>query len=222
MRRRFSFLILASAVSLVSCEPELRKFKEEAEPKEEAVGVKWNSTNPEDWKEIQFGGEGSTQWNDGVLHLDAGVELTGTRYGGDEIPAMPYELELEARKVAGSDFFCGLTFPVSSKDQCLTFVIGGWGGGTTGISSVDGMDASENETTTYANYEEGRWYRIRVRVEEEQLSAFIDDQQVVDLATKGRKLALRPGVIEYCAPLGVAAWQTESELRNLRWRSLAD
>jgi len=45
---------------------------------------------------------------------------------------------------------------------------------------------------------------------------------VVDLATEGRKLGLRPGVIEYCAPLGLAAWQTAAEVRKLRWRSLAD
>ena len=181
----------------------------------------WIETKASDWNEIQFGGEGSAQWTDGVLHLEGGVELTGTQFSG-ELPRMPYELELDARKVAGSDFFCGLTFPVSSKDECLTFVIGGWGGGTVGISSIDGMDASENETTTYGNFEEGRWYAIRVVVEEGKLSAFINGKQVVDVATKGRKLALRPGVIEYCAPMGIAAWQTESEVKNYRWRSLAD
>ncbi len=181
----------------------------------------WTETKESDWTEIQFGGEGSAQWSDGVLHLEGGVELTGTQFSG-QLPRMPYELELDARKVAGSDFFCGLTFPVSSKDECLTFVIGGWGGGTVGISSIDGMDASENETTTYGNFEEGRWYAIRVVVEEEKLSAFIDGKQVVDVATKGRKLGLRPGVIEYCAPMGIAAWQTESEVKNFRWRSLAD
>jgi hypothetical protein len=181
----------------------------------------WTETKESDWNEIQFGGEGSAQWTDGVLHLEGGVEMTGTQFSG-ELPRMPYELELDARKVAGSDFFCGLTFPVSSKDECLTFVIGGWGGGTVGISSIDGMDASENETTTYGNFEEGRWYGIRVVVEEEKLSAFIDGKQVVDVATKGRKLGLRPGVIEDCAPMGIAAWQTESEVKNFRWRSLAD
>ena len=183
--------------------------------------LQWIVPKEADWNEIQFGGEGSAQWSNGLLHLEAGVELTGTQFSGD-LPEMPYELELDARKVAGSDFFCGLTFPVSSKDECLTFIIGGWGGGTVGISSIDGMDASENETTTYGNFEDGRWYAVRVVVEKGKLSAFIDGKQVVNVATEGRKLGLRPGVIEYCAPMGIAAWQTESEVKNFRWRSLAD
>ncbi len=183
--------------------------------------MNWTVADPAHWNEIQFGGEGSARWQDGVLKLDAGVELTGAQYGG-ELPKIPYEIELEARKIAGSDFFCALTFPVSSKDECLTFIAGGWGGGTVGISSIDGMDASENETTTYRNFEDGIWYRIRVRVEEGNLSAFLDDEKVVEVVTEGRKLGLRAGVIEYCAPLGVAAWQTAAEMRGLRWRSLAD
>lgn len=183
--------------------------------------LRWIVPKEADWNEIQFGGEGSAQWSNGLLHLEAGVELTGTQFSGN-LPEMPYELELDARKVAGSDFFCGLTFPVSSKDECLTFIIGGWGGGTVGISSIDGMDASENETTTYGNFEDGRWYAVRVVVEKGKLSAFIDGKQVVNVATEGRKLGLRPGVIEYCAPMGIAAWQTESEVKNFRWRSLAD
>jgi len=195
------------ALSLVSCDC--------------GKNAPWTTTEPEDWEEIQFGGEGFVQWSDGVLSMDAGVELTGAKFTG-ELPVMPYELELEARKISGSDFFCGLTFPVSSGEECLTFIVGGWGGGTVGISSIDGMDASQNETTTYQSFEEGQWYRIRVVVEEGQLSAFIDDEQVVDVATDGRELGLRPGVIEYCAPLGVAAWQTAAEVREMRWRSLAD
>lgn len=210
------YLALLSLV-LVSCE----SGKSDPEEEGDVKGVTWMTTDPADWNEIQFGGEGSAQWSDGILQLDAGVELTGTQFGG-ELPKMPYELELEARKVTGSDFFCGLTFPVSSAEECLTLIVGGWGGGTVGISNIDGMDASENETTTYGNFEDGKWYGIRVVVEEGQLSAYIDGKQVVDLATSGRKLGLRAGVIEYCAPLGLAAWQTAAEVRQFRWRSLAD
>ncbi len=217
-------MVLALAgISLVGCDCQktTASLAGGDTPDADARELRWIVPQEADWNEIQFGGEGSAQWSNGLLHLEAGVELTGTQFSGD-LPEMPYELELDARKLAGSDFFCGFTFPVSSKDECLTFIIGGWGGGTVGISSIDGMDASENETTTYGNFEDGRWYAVRVVVEKGKLSAFIDGKQVVNVATEGRKLGLRPGVIEYCAPMGIAAWQTESEVKNLRWRSLAD
>ena len=209
----FAFLTLGW---LASCESKT----EVAGNGEEAV--EWVGTASDDWQEIGFGGEGAARWESGVLSLDAGVELTGVRFVGEALPERPYELELEARKVMGTDFFCGLTFPVSSKEECVTFIVGGWGGGTVGISSIDGQDASENETTTYGNFEVGKWYGIRVRVEDERLVVFLEGEKVADVATSGHQLALRPGVIEACAPLGLAAFQTAAEVRGLRWRSLAD
>ena len=102
--------------------------RQESMSSEKTGDIPWIEAKEGDWNEIQFGGEGSAQWSDGVLHLEAGVELTGSKFSG-ELPEMPYELELEALKEVGSDFFCGLTFPVSSKEECLTFIVGGWGGG---------------------------------------------------------------------------------------------
>jgi len=181
----------------------------------------WVDLDPEKWKPLSFGGEGAVAWDDGVLHLDAGAEMTGAVFEGD-LPEIPYEIELQARKVTGSDFFCGLTFPVRSEEECVSLIVGGWGGGTVGISSIDDQDASSNETTTYHNFEKGRWYAIRLRVEEGGIEVFIDGEQVVDLEIAGKQLGLRQGVIELCAPLGFAAWQTESEVRVFRWRSLRD
>lgn len=207
MRIRRRLGIILSVLALSSCECQKKES--------------WESFAESDWKPLSFGGEGAVSWSEGVLHLDAGAELTGMLYEG-EIPKMPYEVELEARKVSGSDFFCGLTFPVRSLEECVTFIVGGWGGGVVGISSVNEQDASSNETTTYHNFEDGRWYSIKIRVEPSQILAFLDGQQVVDLKIEGKTLGLRRGVIELCAPFGYAAWQTESEVRKMRWRSLAD
>lgn len=181
----------------------------------------WVVPAEEEWKALQFGGDGAVQWSDGELSLDLGAELTGALYEGD-LPEIPYELELEAEKRNGSDFFCGLTFPVRSKDECLTLIVGGWGGGTVGLSSVDGEDASRNETTSYHLFEKNRWYAVRLRVTEAEVEVWIDGEQVIDLAIEGKSLGLRPGMIELCAPFGVGAWQTEAGLRGIRWRSLAD
>ena len=43
-----------------------------------------------------------------------------------------------------------------------SFVVGGWGGGVVGLSSVDGSDASENETSRSKEFKRGQWYRVQV------------------------------------------------------------
>jgi hypothetical protein len=212
--RWISFL---ASVLVVSC----------GEPTEEVKGApadekKWIELPAEDWKTIVFGGEGITEWNDGVLSIGAGAELSGVQFVGENLPTMPYELELNAKKVSGSDFFCGLTFPVSSREECVSLILGGWGGGTVGISSIDGQSADENETTQYMSFEDGQSHDLRVVVEEKRLRVFLDGESIIDVATEGRKLGLRSGMIDYCAPLGIATFQTSAEIRDLRWRSLAD
>ncbi len=89
-----------------------------------------------------------------------------------------------------------------------------------GFSSIDGMDASENETASYQAFKDKQWYKIRLEIRKDSLKAWIDGKELVDVNTKGRKLGLRFGDIEKCAPLGLATWQTTAELRGLRWRKL--
>jgi hypothetical protein len=125
-----------------------------------------------------------------------------------------------AKRVDGTDFFCAVTFPARGVDECVTFLVGGWGGGTVGISSIDGKDASENETTTYGKFETDVWYAIRLVRKGERIEAWIDGEKVVDVDTTGKVLALRPGPIEECAPFGLATWQTTGLIQNVRWRRL--
>lgn len=168
------------------------------------------------WEITRFGGHGEIEVNGGALVLNQGI-LTGITYT-NPVPTVDYEVELEARRVLGIDFFCGLTFPV--KDSHATLVVGGWGGAVVGISSLDGMNASENETTVYRNFERGRWYRIRLAVAATNLSVWIDDERLINVDTTGKDISLRAGEIELSKPLGIATWSTTAELRNLRWRKL--
>lgn len=170
------------------------------------------------WVVTPFAGHGEIETRDGVLVLNQGI-LTGIHRTNP--PArIDYEVSLEARRVLGSDFFCGLTFPV--RDSHASLIVGGWGGAVVGISSLDGQDASQNETTQYRSFMKDRWYTIRLAVTGSHISVWIDDDRVIHAATAGKKIALRSGEIEMSAPFGLATWSTTAEYRNLRWRPLGD
>lgn len=161
---------------------------------------------------------GEVAEENGVLQLPFGEQLTAAKWTGD-LPAAPFELEYEARRVNGTDFFGAVTFPARGED-CVTFIIGGWGGGLVGISSLDDLDASENETGSAMQFENGKWYRIRLVCTSGKIEAWIDDQKVVDVTTDNRKLSLRPGPITACAPFGFGSWQSAAEIRGARWKKL--
>ncbi len=153
---------------------------------------------------------------DGALVLAMGQPASGVVWKGQP-PRENYEISLEARRLEGNDFFCGLTFPVG--DSYCTFIVGGWGGGTTGLSNLDGYSAVENETTGYSEFQQGRWYRIRVRVTKETVSAAIDDEELFNVTRKDRKFSVW-WEQEPMRPLGIAAWRTKAAVRNIRLTSL--
>ena len=169
------------------------------------------------WRATDFAGHGESHVESGLLLLESGDPLTGVNWTND-CPKANYELALEAMKLDGSDFFCGLTFPVGNS--WCSLILGGWGGGIAGLSSIDGQDASENETSRYVKYDKDHWYRIRDRVTAEKIEAWLDGEQIVNLATKDRRISLRFGEIELSKPLGIAAYETRSALRGLKLRKL--
>ncbi|MCI0747210.1 MAG: DUF1080 domain-containing protein [Verrucomicrobia subdivision 3 bacterium] len=167
------------------------------------------------WRISDFAGRGEVRVDDGKLVLEMGT-MTGVTYT-NPIPTMNYEISLEAMRVDGTDFFCALTFPVGN-DPC-SLIVGGWGGGVVGLSSLDGQDAANNETTQYMNFEKGRWYRIRLRVIPDRIQAWIDEEKAIDADTKDRRISIRIEV-EESRPLGIASWSTTAALRNIQLRRL--
>lgn len=170
------------------------------------------------WKVTNFGGEGEVTVEDGKLMLDYGNSLTGVTYT-KPFPKTNYEVRLEAMAVEGIDFFCGMTFPVG-ETHC-SFIVAGWAGAVVGLSNIDHLDASENETTRYMTFKNGQWYRIRVRVTSTKIEAWIDDKQVVDQVITGRKINTRPEV-DLSKPFGIASWQTQAALKNIEVRKLPE
>jgi hypothetical protein len=120
-----------------------------------------NGETLENWEITSFGTEGPVKVSDGTIVLGMGDGCTGITWKGD-FPRTNYEVRLQAKKVSGNDFFCGITFPVDST-YC-SFIAGGWGGPVVGLSSIDGKDASENETRTLKKFEHDTWYQIRLKV----------------------------------------------------------
>jgi hypothetical protein len=186
-----------------------------------AAAPKWkplfDGKSLKNWKSSLFGGEGEIEVKEGVIVMQQGSEMTGIVWDGGDLPKMNYELSVMAKRIDGSDFFCGLTFPV--KDDPCSFIVGGWGGGVVGISSLDGLDAANNETARYESFDKGRWYKIRLRVSDNGLMGWIDDKQVVGVETKGRKISIRPEV-ELSRPLGISCYSTVAGLKEIQIRDL--
>lgn len=168
------------------------------------------------WESTRFGGEGIVEIRQDAIVLEMSEMLTGITWQRF-FPRVNYEIVLEARRVSGNDFFCGLTFPV--EDEYCSLIVGGWGGSLVGLSSIDGLDASENETTSVMTFESNRWYEIRVSVEADRIQAWIDEEQVVDVDTAGAELSVRPET-RLSRPLGIASWRTTAAIRAIRYRQM--
>ncbi len=169
------------------------------------------------WMVTDFAGHGEVAVKDGNIVLETGAMTGITWTNGFALPRMNYEITLEAKRVEGGDFFCGLTFPVA-KDPC-SLIVGGWGGGVVGLSNLDGQDASSNETTKFMTFKTGQWYGIRLRVTPGKIEAWIDADKVVDASTEDRTISIRLEM-EESKPLGIATWSTAAALRNVKLRRL--
>jgi hypothetical protein len=170
------------------------------------------------WKQTEFANAGKARVESGAIYLDPGEPMTGVSRAAGDFPKSDYEMRFEGVRLKGNDFFESVTFPVG--DSFATFVTGGWGGDIVGISSIDGWDASDNETRSYFTFENGRWYKFRLQVTADRIRAWIDDQQVVNVGIAGRTISLRPGEINRSAPLGFASYRTAGAVRNIEYRLL--
>jgi hypothetical protein len=164
------------------------------------------------WEITNFGPQGPVYVSGGSIILGMGEGCTGITWV-KKFPVMNYKVTLDAKRVSGNDFFCGMTFP-AGKDPC-TLIVGGWGGTVVGLSSINKKDASENETTTLMEFEKDHWYRICLMVRDDTIKAFINDTIVIDFVKGDKVLTIRPEV-ELSKPFGIASWYTTAALRNIK------
>jgi hypothetical protein len=126
-------------------------------PKEVAL---FDGKTLKNWKSSEFGGEGLAEVEDGKIVVHSGATLSGVNWTGAALPKENYEIELDAMKLDGSDFFLGLTFPY--KNDFASLILGGWGGSVIGISSVNGNDAANNEWAAAKEFKKNQWYHVRL------------------------------------------------------------
>ncbi len=207
-------IAFVAATSVASADEPAQKKADPTTPKLEKAG-QWVPLKGS-WVVSQFGGDGPVEIKDNLISFGFGDPLTGIRWEGDLVRE-DYELELETRRTDGFDFFCGLTFPVAKNE--VSFILGGWGGGVVGISSIDGRDASENDTTSFRNFDNDKWYKVRVRVDPYQIQCWIDDKAAAEQVRAGHEFDIRYEM-DPCVPLGLAAFQCKAEYRNIRMRKL--
>lgn len=171
------------------------------------------------WKETDFFGAGKVTVENGQIIIGAGV-LTGINWAqpSPPFPTTNYEIRIEAARLKGNDFFAGITFPVG--DSYCTWINGGWGGEVVGLSSINGADASRNETTFSRKFELGRWYTLRLRVTPSRISAWIDDDLEIDVSIEKKWISLREGEIDRSIPFGIATYATVGAVRKIEWRPL--
>lgn len=207
----FSGLLLLASVSSVTAQP----------PASAKSDMKWrilfDGRTLEGWKSANYGGEGEVTAENGNLILGRGGSMTGVAYQR-AFPKTNYEVRCEAKRADGNDFFCGMTFPVA--DSHCSLIVGGWGGAIVGLSSINGHDASENETTKYMKFENDRWYKFRVRVTANRIQAWIDEERVIDADIAGCKISTRVEV-DLNKPFGFATYETKAALRNISVRDLS-
>jgi hypothetical protein len=183
---------------------------------EEAWKPMFDGVSLKGWKETPFSGKGKVSVADGAIILGSGY-MTGVNWTG-ALPKSNYEIRLEAMRAEGHDFFAGITFPVN--DSFCSWIVGGWGGSIVGLSSLDDMDASENDTSISRPFENGKWYPLVLRVLTDRIQAWIGDEQVIDAFIGNRNVGLRFGDIELSKPFGIASYSTTAKLRKIEYRPI--
>ena len=170
------------------------------------------------WKVVRWGGNGEPYVRDGAMVIPVSTTgpMTGLSWVGDTLPVMNYVIYYEARRVEGRDIFAALTFPYG--ETAATLVFGGWDGIVNGLSSIDGYDASSNETTQFFGYRNNQWYPVQLRVTIDSIRADVGFERIVDIATAGKDIHLRSDILD----TGLTLWTYDStgEIRNLRIKKL--
>ena len=173
------------------------------------------------WKvadEGDFAKHGRVEVDGGRIVLASGAPPTGIA-STLSVPTADYELSFEAMRAKGSGWFAAVAFPMGGQNALWAI---GRSKTSCGLAQVDNRTDTDPANPTHRQFpfENGRWYRFRLRVERERVQAWVDDNGVVDLSRRGHRFWLWDSFAPL-KPLGFLCWDdTEARLRNIRLRRL--
>jgi hypothetical protein len=214
--RRFTVVPLVLALATTAVETTC--FAQPRKPDKDGWISLMPSPDFREWEKTNFGGEGEIVLKEGAgeLIMDVGQPLTGVTYR-EKFPKENFEIRWEASRLEGSDFLAGLTFPVG--EEFCSFICGGWGGGLIGLSSIDGNDASENETSQHEDIKNGKWYRFLVRVDSKNITVTMDDKKIIETPRDGKAFSVR-GEVRANRPMGYCVFQSKVAIRKWEYRTV--
>jgi len=169
------------------------------------------------WKKVESFKAGGVKVEDGSLVIETGGPMTSVVSTRTDLPTTDYEFSFEAKRTSGQDFFAAATFPVGSS--FITLVNGGWGGSVTGLSSINGSDASENETRRFVKYQDNTWYRFKVHVTDDVIRCWIDEKEIFAVNYKGQSVKTRIET-RTSQPLGFATYRSTGAIKSVQIRKL--
>lgn len=207
------WLLLPLALVLnIASQPAPGLLAQSANQTEDSRELFWEGDRLEDWTVTEFGSQREIKQLEDGFEIQAGYPLAGV-HCAREWPLNDYEVEWEFRRLEGNDFPCCLTFPVN--DSHCSVVIGGWGGTLVGLSCIGGKDAAHNDTAKHLVFENGTWYRARLRVQGDQICCWIDDREVIVRNVRDEKLTVR-NEVQLSRPLGICSFETTAQIRRFR------
>ncbi len=104
--------------------------------------------------------------------------LVSTPIGGTR-----YSVAMRAKKVSGDEGFL-ILFNYEDKDNYCWFNVGGWGNTASGIEQAAGGGKTALKTVPM-KIETGRWYDIRVDIDGNKVSGYVDGDLVVETELRG-------------------------------------
>ena len=164
-------------------------------------------------EEGEFAGHGAVRADGGRIVLEPGAKRTGIAWAR-AFPGFEYEVELDVQGETGSDL-PDIVFPALPGGSQCALHLGGPPHGLVGLSSVGGVGVEANGTGRRISFKAGTWYRVRLRVTQARIAAWVDGALVVDLLPNHRETR-GPSWAEPIVPFGLASSTGKICVRDIR------